>query len=137
MQLPLLVGLLTAIKTIFIILDLSAAFDAINHYTIIKNLLAIGKTIGLSDTTIDGFRSRFYDCTQSIYSDESLSNPSFVRHGSTSRLGIRSFCFSYLFPTSRTTPQESCTFFPFYSDDAKFISAATLLLLLATRNLSL
>lgn len=78
MQLTASVGPLTAIKTIFIMLDLSAAFDAINHYTIIKNLLTTGKTIGLSDTTIDGFRSRFYDCTQSIYSDGSLSNPSSV-----------------------------------------------------------
>ena len=64
--------------TILMMLDLSAAFDTVDHEILLNRL---NKSFGLSSTVLDWFRSYLHDRTQVVFSGCVLSNSSLMTCG--------------------------------------------------------
>ncbi len=64
--------------TILLLLDLSAAFDTLDHDILIDRLSTF---LNLSDSALNWFKSYLSDRTQSVITEKGLSNPRPVPYG--------------------------------------------------------
>ncbi len=79
--------------SILILLDLSAAFDTVNHIRLLNRLENV---FGVSETVLTWFRSYLTDRQQFVYMNGSRSEKGPCPHGCSSRFDSRPLTFYHL-----------------------------------------
>ena len=108
--------------TMMVLLDLSAAFDTIDHDILIERL---DKTYGIQDTALKRFKSYISDRTQSVAINNTISDTTTLKYGvpQGSKLGPVLFN-AYIAPLSETAKKHNINDHK-YADDEQLILSFT------------
>ena len=108
--------------TMMVLLDLSAAFDTIDHDILIERL---DKTYGIQDTALKWFKSYISDRTQSVAINNTISDTTTLKYGvpQGSKLGPVLFN-AYIAPLSETAKKHNINDHK-YADDEQLILSFT------------
>ena len=94
---------------VLVLLDLSAAFDTIDHMILVERLKSY---FGFSKQTLCWFRSYLENCRQSIVIRDQVSTPCALRYGVPQGSILRTITFHFIYrPSSRCNCSPQLEFF--------------------------
>lgn len=102
--------------TLLVFLDMSSAFDTVNHSLLMRKLCAVG----LSGETLDWFNSYLNGRSQSVAVNSSVSSPQPVRHGVPQGSVLGPLLFSVYLLGIGSVFQRRGVQYMLYADDIQF-----------------
>ena len=104
------------------LLDLTAAFDTIDHDILLKRL---EKTYGIKDTALKWFTSYVSNRSQTVLVDGILSNPATLSYGVPQGSVLGPILFTmYTKPLSKVIEDNQCSYHK-YADDTELTSSSS------------